>query len=131
MRPLLDTHILLWALVGDRRLDARTRDWIEDQANDVLFGAASIWEIAIWSALRKPGFGVPPDEVAEAARATSFIELAVQARATVRVASLPPHHRDPFDRMLVAQAIEETVRPLTADPMLASYPELVTLVARG
>ena len=128
MRLLLDTHILLWALAGDRRLNVRTRDWIEDSANDVLFSAASIWEIAIKSALHGSGFGVRPDEIAEAARATGFAELAVQAAAAARVASLPPHHRDPFDRLLVAQAIEETVRLVTVDPSLAPYSELVTLV---
>ena len=130
MRLLLDTRILLWVLGGDRRLDPRTRDWVEDPANDVLFSAASIWEIAIRSASRGPGFAIRPDQVAEAARATGLVELTVRAGAAVRVASLPPHHRDPSDRLPVAQAIEETVRPLAADLRLASCSELVTLVAR-
>ncbi len=128
MRLLLDTHILLWALASDRRLSARTRDWIEDPANDVLFSPASILEIAIKSALQRSDFGVRPDEVAEAVRATGFVELAVRAGAAARVAPLPPHHRDPFDRLLVAQAIEETVRLVTADQQLAPYSELVTPV---
>ena len=129
MRLLLDTHILLWALADDPRLDARTRGWIEDSGNDVLFSAASIWEIAIKSALHRQHFGVRPAEIADAARATGLAELPVGSTAAALVADLPLHHRDPFDRLLVAQAISETIRLVTADPLLPPYTELVTLVA--
>ena len=129
MRLLLDTHILLWALADDPRLDARARSWIEDPSNLVLFSAASIWEIAIKSALNRTRFGVSPTEIAEAARLTGFTELPVHAAAAALVADLPMLHRDPFDRLLVAQAISETVRLVTSDPLLRPYSELVTLVA--
>ena len=129
MRLLLDTHILLWALADDPRLDRRAKSWIEDPSNLVLFSAASIWEIAIKLSLRRMDFGVRPDEIAAAARATGFTELPVQGDAAARVADLPLHHRDPFDRLLVAQAIHETVRLVTVDPQLSAYSELVTLLA--
>ena len=127
MRLLLDTHILLWALNDDPRLPVAARGWIEDPDNDVLFSAVNIWEIAIKASLRKPGFAARPDVVADMARATGLTELAVRADAAARVASLPPHHRDPFDRLLVAQAMVETIRLVTVDPQLASYSELVML----
>ena len=129
MRLLLDTHILLWALADDPRLDRRARGWIEDPDNLVLFSAASIWEIAIKSSLHRGRFGVRPDEIAAAARATGLTELPVHGDAAALVADLPPHHRDPFDRLLVAQAIHQTVRLITVDPQLPTYSELVTLLA--
>ena len=128
MRFLLDTHLLLWALVTPDRLDAGTRDLIEDPANEVMFSAASIWEIAIKSALGRRDFAMRPEAVTQAARATGFTELPVLADVAARVADLPPHHRDPFDRLLVAQAMDELVRLYTADPLLPRYSDLVTLV---
>ena len=129
MRLLLDTHVLLWALGRPERLGAETRDWLEDPANTVLFSAASIWEIAIKAGLGRPDFPQRPERVAEGARATGFVELPVHGDAAARVATLPPHHRDPFDRLLVAQALHEPARLVTADPLLAPYSELVTLIA--
>jgi PIN domain nuclease of toxin-antitoxin system len=130
MRLLLDTHVLLWALVRPERLDAVTRAALEDPANDVLFSAASIWEIAIKARLGRADFPQNPDQVAAGARATGFAELAVRAEAAARVADLPLHHRDPFDRLLVAQALCEPARLITADPQLPPYSELVSLIAR-
>ena len=129
MRLLLDTHVLLWALADDPRLHREARDTIEDPNNLVLFSAASIWEIAIKASLGRTGFDVRPEEIAAAARATGFTELPVQGDAAALVAGLPPHHRDPFDRLLVAQAIHQTVRLVTADPQLQIYSGLVTLLA--
>ena len=129
MRLLLDTHVLLWALAGDPRLPPEARRWIEDPDNLVLFSAASIWEIAIKSALHRSRFGVRPQEIDAAARDTGLTELQVHARAAALVSDLPLHHRDPFDRLLVAQAIDETVRLVTVDPLLRPYTELVTLLA--
>ena len=128
MRLLLDTHLLLWALGAPGKLDAATRDLIEDPANEVLFSAASIWEIAIKAGLGRPDFAVRPQVNARAARDAAFDELPVRAEVAARVADLPPHHRDPFDRLLVAQAMAEPVRLYTADPLLPPYTELVTLV---
>jgi PIN domain nuclease of toxin-antitoxin system len=128
MRLLLDTHLLLWALASPERLGVTTRAVLEDPQNEVLFSAASLWEIAIKAALGRLDFTCDPVQVLQAALDTGFIELPVHAAAAVRVAGLPPHHRDPFDRLLIAQAMSEPVRFYTADAALPVYSELVTLV---
>jgi PIN domain nuclease of toxin-antitoxin system len=128
MRLLLDTHLLLWALAEPARLDAATRAALEEPENTVLFSAASLWEIAIKAALGRPDFAFDPAQILQAALETGFTELPVRAAAAIGVARLPPLHRDPFDRLLVAQAMAEPVRLYTADPLLAPYSELVTLV---
>jgi len=128
MRLLLDTHLLLWAVVEPQHLDNTTRATLEEPENEVLFSAASVWEIAIKARLGRFDFVFQPQEILRAALETGFVELPVQARAATLVANLPLHHRDPFDRLLIAQAISETVRLYTADPLLPPYSELVTLV---
>ena len=128
MRILLDTHILLWALTEPDRLGQRVRAEIEYQANDVLFSAASIWEIAIKSRLGRIDFPVRPDEIAATARESGFVELPVTSAAAALVATLAQHHRDPFDHLLIAQAMNEPARLLTADAVLVPYSELVTLI---
>ncbi|MBP0447444.1 type II toxin-antitoxin system VapC family toxin [Roseomonas sp. SSH11] len=128
MRLLLDTHLLLWALAEPERLGGKARSVIEDPENEVLFSAASIWEVAIKAGLGRPDFAVRPEEVAQAALEAGFAELPVRAEVAARVADLPPHHRDPFDRLLVAQALAGPMRLYTADPLLPPYSELVTLV---
>jgi PIN domain nuclease of toxin-antitoxin system len=129
MRLLLDTHVLLWALATPERLAPAIRDQLEDPANIVLFSAASIWEIAIKARLGRADFPPSPTRVSEAARASGFLELPVHAAAAARVAALPLLHRDPFDRLLVAQAISEPALLYTADRQLPPYSELVTLIA--
>ena len=129
MRVLLDTHVLLWALGGHGRLSPTTRELLEDPATDVFFSAASIWEIAIKAALGRADFAVRPEEIAAAAVRDGFAELPVRSDAVALVARLPLHHRDPFDRLLVAQAVTEPARLLTADPRLPPYSDLITLLA--
>jgi PIN domain nuclease of toxin-antitoxin system len=129
MRLLLDTHVLIWAVDEPSRLDAATRDLLEDPANEVLFSAASIWEIAIKAALGRADFPRRPEPIAQAARETGFVELPISAAIAARVVDLPLHHRDPFDRLLVAQALAEPAQFLTADPLLLRYSELVRLIA--
>jgi PIN domain nuclease of toxin-antitoxin system len=128
MRILLDTHVLIWALSAPERLDAATRSDIESTANVVLFSAASIWEIAIKAALRRADFDVDPDEIVREAIAAGFLDLAVSSRAAAGIKDLPLLHGDPFDRLLVAQAIVEQAVLLTADRALAAYPSLVRLI---
>jgi PIN domain nuclease of toxin-antitoxin system len=128
MRLLLDTHLLLWAVAEPQHLDAVTRAALEAAENEVLFSAASIWEIAIKARLGRPDFAFRPEEILDAALESDFVELPVRARAATLVAGLPLRHRDPFDRLLIAQAISEPVRLYTADPLLPPYSELVTLV---
>lgn len=130
MHLLLDTQVLLWALGDPARLDSQTRAALEDTANQVLFSAASIWEIAIKAGLGRTDFGVRPEDVTQAAREAGFQELPVRAEAAARVAGLPPLHRDPFDRLLVAQAMAEPARLFTADALLPPYSELVTLIGQ-
>ena len=125
MRVLLDTHILLWALAEPRRLDRETRATIESSDTEVLFSAASIWEIAIKSGLGRSDFAFDAEEIAQAALDTGFTEIAVRAKAAALVARLPLLHRDPFDRVLVAQAIVEPATLYTADQQLVPYSDLV------
>ena len=104
MRFLLDTHLLLWALNNPERLANATRDAIEDSDNDVLFSTASIWEIANKARLRRTDFAVRAEKIATEAIATEalawgFGELLIRWQSASIVADLPPHHRDPFDRI--------------------------------
>ena len=128
MRVLLDTHVLLWALGEPRRLDAETRSTIESSDTEVLFSAASIWEIAIKSGLGPTGLVFDAAEIARAAIDTGFSELAVRANAAALVGRLPLLHRDPFDRLLVAQAILEPATLYTTDRQLVGYSDLVNRI---
>src|SRR5208282_6275118 len=128
MRILLDTNLLLWVLGDRQRLDPSTLSALESDENDVLFSAASIWEIAIKAALRRYDFGVRPNEITDTALAAGFIELPVRSTVAARVADLPLIHRDPFDRLLVAQAIAEPAILFTADRQLVAYSGLVRQV---
>ncbi len=125
MRILLDTHILLRALIEPARLSEEGRAALETRDNEVLFSAASVWEISIKAALHRPDFLVSPETVVEAALTSGFAELPVRSAAALKVASLPQHHRDPFDRLLVAQAMTEPAVLYTADMQLKAYSELV------
>lgn len=128
MRLLLDTHLLIWALIDPDRLSSGMRSILEDPAQDVLFSAASLWEISIKSALGRADFKVSPEDILAAALETGFEELPVRSAAAVKVAALPPHHRDPFDRLLVAQALTEPARLYTANAALEPYSELVVRI---
>jgi PIN domain nuclease of toxin-antitoxin system len=129
MRLLVDTHVLLWALATPERLPPSSRDRLESPANDVLFSAASIWELTIKIQVGRLKLAVEPEEIAEAATRMGFEELPVTAAHAAGVGRLPLHHRDPFDRLLVAQAIHEPARFLTADQVLARYSDLIEIVA--
>lgn len=128
MRLLLDTHILIWALGEPKRLPKEVRAALESPANEVLFSAASIWEIAIKTQIGRANFKVSPDEIIRAALDSGFAELPVRSEHGARSASLPLHHRDPFDRLLVAQAIVEPCRFITVDATLGDYSELVVVI---
>jgi PIN domain nuclease of toxin-antitoxin system len=128
VRILLDTHILLWALVEPQRLDEDTRAEIRSAANEVLFSTASIWEIAIKAGLRSEDFIVDTAEIVREALDAGLTELALRSTAAVLVAELPLLHRDPFDRILIAQAIAEPAFLYTADQRLSPYSELVRLI---
>ncbi len=125
MRLILDTQVYLWFLADSRRLSAKARDFIA-QAETVSVSAASIWEATIKSALGK--LDVVPVELATAVKACGFDDLAVTALHAAGVAALPDHHRDPFDRLLVAQAVHESMHLLTVDRILRQYSELALVV---
>lgn len=128
MRILLDTHILIWSFYRSSRLRAPVRAQIEDPANAIFFSAASLWEIAIKAALERPDFDVDPDRLLEEAIKAGFTELPITSRLAITVRDLPFHHTDPFDRLLVAQALAEPCILLTADRTLQPYSDLVRLV---
>jgi len=116
---LLDTHALIWALAQPRHLPVSAATAIRDSANSVAVSAASTWEIAIKAALGK--IAADLEEIVRAVRTLGFGELAVTVAHTTRLRQLPPHHRDPFDRILVAQALEDGFTIVTHDRAFAAY----------
>lgn len=131
MRLLLDTHIALWAITEDARLTARTRGLITDANAEVFISAVVLWEIAIKHGLGRRGPNAMPVSAAQAQiwfEASNFRALPITAAHTVAVESLPPHHADPFDRLLIAQAMTEPMHLITHDAALAAYGELVLTV---
>lgn len=125
MRLLLDTHVFLWAVAGSAQLKPAHRRLIES-ADEVHVSAASIWEVAIKVRLGK--VKADPQALVEAIEASGFIALPVKPAHAAAVVTLPDHHKDPFDRLLVAQALTEPLRLLTADAALAGYSDLVMLL---
>jgi PIN domain nuclease of toxin-antitoxin system len=123
MRVLLDTHLLLWALGSPSKLPAAARKLIDDA--NVYVSAATIWEVSIKAALGK--LSADPREVLAALEPAGFLELPVTGAHAARVVDLPAIHRDPFDRLLIAQALTEPMRLLTNDAALADYGDIVTI----
>ena len=122
MRALLDTHAFLWATADVPRLSARARDVIEDGANDIVFSAASAYEI-VWKAARGRLDLPEPAEtyLHDRLERLAFEPLPVSVRHAVRAAALPHLHADPWDRLLVAQARDERIPLITADPMIKRF----------
>lgn len=118
MSLLLDSHALLWALHAPERLRAEARELIRDPERAVYFSAASAWELELKAARGKLEL---PDDWLDAAARTGFLELPVTAADARASARLPWHHADPFDRVLVAQALARGLRIATRDPLMASY----------
>lgn len=122
MRVLLDTHALLWWNVDDRRLSEAARDVIRDGRNEIVVSAASVWEIAIKSAKGRLDLPTTVDRyVDDRLRRNRWSALAIDVRHVIRAASLPEHHRDPFDRALIAQAQVEGLPILTTDAAITRY----------
>jgi len=116
---LLDTHALLWALDASPRLSATARDVIEDTGNIILVSVVSAWEIEIKKVLGRLD---APDDLETAIEAAGFLKRLVTFADVGYLGALPAHHKDPFDRMLVAQAIAEGVPLVSSDPQIARYP---------
>ena len=128
MRFLLDTQMLVWLLDDNARLPAALRQALSDRANQVFFSAASVWELSIKSALGKFNVSVGTDRIAQAAEKAGLTEIPVHSATAALVEKLPLHHRDPFDRLLVVQAMANGLTLLTADPWLPRYTPLVMLI---
>lgn len=122
MKLLLDTHLLLWAANESSHLSAKARKLINDPSNDVLFSAASLWEIAIKSGQGRDDFQVDPRLLRRNLLDNGYAELPITSSHAVAVDGLPPVHKDPFDRILVAQAMTEGITLLTVDSLVAKYP---------
>ncbi len=121
MNLLLDTHLLLWAASEPQRLTAKARTLLLDPANHLLFSAASLWEITIKNGLERSDFNVDPRRLWRMLVINGYRELPVTSEHTVAVNGLPHLHKDPFDRILVAQARVEGLTLLTADKLVAKY----------
>ena len=122
MNLLLDTHVLLWAAGASRQLPAEARALIEDPENRLFFSAVSLWEIAIKKGLGRRDFSVDPRLLRRGLLENGYVELPVTGAHAAAVDLLPPIHKDPFDRILIAQAQFEGLTLLTADEVVARYP---------
>jgi PIN domain nuclease of toxin-antitoxin system len=122
LRLLVDTQVWLWLQAEPERVSTEVRELLEDPSNEILFSAASGWEIGIKFAAGKLDLPLPPEQYLEMRLKTSgIVPLTIDHRHAVTAAALPLHHKDPFDRMLVAQAQCEGVALLSADRQLAAY----------
>lgn len=123
MKLLLDTHVAIWAVIGDSRLGSRVEDLLQDDANELFVSAVSLWEIAIKHRVTRKTASMPIscDEAIAAFQQAGFDLIAVAPSHAAAVEKLPMLHRDPFDHLLLAQALSEPMRLVTHDARLASY----------
>jgi PIN domain nuclease of toxin-antitoxin system len=125
LKFLLDTQLLLWGAGQPERLSAAARKLLSDPANELLFSAASLWEIAIKNTLGRQDFRVDARLLRRSLLDNGYAELPITSEHAVSIDALPPLHKDPFDRLLVAQALVEGITLLTGDAQLARYPGAV------
>ena len=128
MKLLLDTHVLLWAAGQPDRLPAAARALLDDPRNEPVFSSASLWEIAIKSGLGRDDFKVDARLLRRGLLDNGYLELPITSEHAAAIDGLPPIHKDPFDRLLVAQSMVEGITLLTADPLVAQYPAPVQKV---
>jgi PIN domain nuclease of toxin-antitoxin system len=128
MRLLLDTHLLLWTIAESRRLSAAARALIGETENELTFSSVSLWEVAIKAGRGRRNFRIDVSSLRRSLFDNDYAELPVTGAHAVALGSLPPIHRDPFDRMLVAQAIAEGMTLVTSDSAVAKYPGPIRLV---
>ncbi len=122
MKLLLDTQLLLWSAGQPELLSAAARKLLDDPENELLFSAASLWEIAIKNALGREDFRVDPRVLRRGLLDNGYLELPVTSQHAVNIDTLPAIHKDPFDRLLLAQAQSEGILLITSDAQLAKYP---------
>ena len=125
---LLDTHLVLWSALDPGRLSAKARRILQSRESPLAFSLVTLWEVAIKTSLGRPDFMVDPRRLHDGLLTAGFQEIQILAGHLVRVASLPWVHRDPFDRLLVAQAMDERITLLTVDSTLAGYGRSVRVV---
>lgn len=123
MNLLLNTHLLLWAASEPKRLSAKARALLLNPANHLVFSSASLWEVSIKNRIERPDFNVDPRRLWRTLLVNGYRELPITSEHTVAVNDLPPLHKDPFDRILVAQARVEGLTLLTVDKVVAKYDE--------
>ena len=128
MRVLLDTHIILWALADSPRLPQRAHQMIMDETNQLYFSAASVWEVSIKHSLSSSQMPVSGADLIGYLQQAGYVELSVTSIHAAEVEKLPHHHKDPFDRILIAQALSEPMILLTHDRLLGKYGEFVRVV---
>jgi PIN domain nuclease of toxin-antitoxin system len=128
MKLLLDTHLLLWAAGDPGRLSRSAKKLLSDPANDLVFSAASLWEIAIKRSLGRADFRVEPRVLRRGLLDNGYLEISIAGEHVLATETLPPIHKDPFDRILIAQAMAEGVTLLTVDPLVAKYPGAIRKV---
>lgn len=121
MKYLLDTHILLWALFEPNKLSSEAKALLENQESNLFFSAASIWEITIKNGLGRDDFCVDAGVIRRELLDNGYIELPITSDHAVFISNLPSIHKDPFDRLLIAQAITEGIILLTVDPLILKY----------
>ncbi|WP_108462808.1 type II toxin-antitoxin system VapC family toxin [Devosia naphthalenivorans] len=121
MRILVDTHLLLWAATDPDRLPAVARTELENMDNVLMFSAASVWEVTIKNGLGRADFAVDAALLRRGLLDNGYEELPVTGQHAVQVGRLPPLHKDPFDRILVAQSLVEGIALLTSDALVARY----------
>jgi len=121
VKLLLDTQLLLWAAGQPERLSPAARKQLNNPKNELLFSAASLWEVAIKNSLGREDFRVEPRLLRRGLLDNGYIELPITSQHAVNIDGLPPIHRDPFDRMLLSQALTEGITLLTTDAQLARY----------
>ncbi|HVG10235.1 MAG TPA: type II toxin-antitoxin system VapC family toxin [Thermoanaerobaculia bacterium] len=122
MKLLLDTQLLLWAAGQPERLSKSARKLLNDPQNELVFSAASLWEVAIKSSLGREDFRVEPRLLRRGLLDNGYLELPITSQHAVNIDGLPPLHKDPFDRLLLSQALSEGITLLTTDSALAGYP---------
>lgn len=128
MNLLLDTHVALWAITDSPHLSERARSLVADPANTVWVSVASLWEIAIKQSLGRGDMPITAEQGKAWFEQSGYRLLPIEAPHVLTVAQLPAHHNDPFDRLLVAQALTEPLRLITHDAQVASYSDTVILI---
>ncbi len=121
MNLLLDTHILLWALAENDKLPAKAKELILNKANTIIFSIASMWEIAIKHQIKPEAISLSGTQFLHYCEQSGYSRISIKDRHIIELEKLPPIHKDPFDRILIAQAVSENMTLITHNKIIASY----------